>query len=192
MIHCEGVFNQRLVNFIYMDEIKIKPLFDKKLKELNVRSQFIKNLSLNPVVPPSIQINSLNDEENWHNFLSFAFNWDDTPEGHDFWKRISEMKDFRVIRFESNYLVSNQKVAIVELAEVEYQNYTLPSGRIPYSCGVNGEMYIIDYNSLLAQEILQKARNEEIVSINTTEFRLKPQSMKGVYQNVYIHKNVKH
>ena len=73
-------------------EAAIKPEFMAKLKQLRVKTKFMNNI-MNPK-----WINMLRKEEyltdtltlgSWYGFIGNAFNWENSPEGYDFWEDIN-------------------------------------------------------------------------------------------------------
>lgn len=73
-------------------EAAIKPEFMAKLKQLRVKTKFMDNI-MNPK-----WINMLRKEEyltdtltlgSWYSFIGNAFNWENSPEGYDFWEDIN-------------------------------------------------------------------------------------------------------
>jgi len=83
--------------------IIFKPEFEKKLKKLKIKTKFIKNLR-NPkwTILPNLNIMEMNykrmkykerfeNSKNWSEFISHAFNWINSPEGFDYWDKISNL-----------------------------------------------------------------------------------------------------
>lgn len=102
------------------------------------------------------------------------------------------MKKFRVLNIiDTSMEVTNQRVAVIELAEIKYQGFTLPSGLQPYSFGSSGEDFVIDFNSHLTQSIIQSANNDEIVEFDLSDFTSRYENKNGRNQKIYYHKNVK-
>lgn len=70
--------------------IVFKEPFESKLKELKIKTKFVKNFN-NPKWDYSnkeqLRKNCLNTNY-WDDFISFAFNWSNSPEGHDYWSNI--------------------------------------------------------------------------------------------------------
>jgi len=66
----------------------IKPEFDEKLKKLRVKTRFLNNLKKKRANPKMI-LQRLNAYETFNEFISWAFYWEDTPEGYDYWDEIS-------------------------------------------------------------------------------------------------------
>ena len=72
-------------------EAAIKPEFMAKLKKLRVKTKFMNN-----IMDPK-WINMLRKEEyltdtltlgSWYGFIGNAFNWENSPEGYNFWQDI--------------------------------------------------------------------------------------------------------
>jgi len=85
---------------------------------------------------------------------------------------------------------TNQRVAVVELAEVEYSNFSLPSGYQPYTFGATGKRFVIDFNSNPTQKIIWSAENEEMVELNNQDFRIRDEFKNGKNEQIYYHRNV--
>jgi hypothetical protein len=71
-----------------------KEPFESKLKELKIKTKFIKNLKARAKeigVHAESKINTL-DYRDFCNFISSAFVWSYTPEGFYYWRNISETK----------------------------------------------------------------------------------------------------
>lgn len=102
------------------------------------------------------------------------------------------MKDFRVLNIvDSEMEVTNQRIAIIELVEVEYQDFGLSnSDYLPYIFGGEGKRFIVDFNSYLTKSIIGKAQNEEIVRLDLSEFRFREEIKNGQREEIAYHKNV--
>jgi hypothetical protein len=74
-----------------MDKLIIKPEFDAKLKELRIKTKFIKYCK-----DPKWTFKSIGDSYRrnqnktnvWATFIEYAFNWENTPEGFSYWSNI--------------------------------------------------------------------------------------------------------
>jgi hypothetical protein len=72
--------------------IVFKPEFEKKLKELKIKTKFVKNCKSpkwNDSSMTDSYKKSFENAKNWWKFLQFAFQWEYSVEGYSFWKRIS-------------------------------------------------------------------------------------------------------
>ena len=74
-------------------DIKFKAEVEDKFKQLGVRDQFMNNFLVpsrteNPTALLTA-VEALNQRPGWNAFISFAFNWNETPEGHQFWSEVS-------------------------------------------------------------------------------------------------------
>lgn len=70
-----------------------KPKFETKLRRLGVRSQFMKNIVREARgVKLNEKLSFLKQQKEWDDFIAWAFTWENTPEGHDFWQKISLTK----------------------------------------------------------------------------------------------------
>jgi hypothetical protein len=73
--------------------ITFKPEFEKKLKKLKIKTKFVKNWKANKWATSNptanrelaLQVNS------WEEFIMYAFGWNMTSEGYDYWYNISEL-----------------------------------------------------------------------------------------------------
>lgn len=101
------------------------------------------------------------------------------------------MKDFKVLDIKDSYIkATNQRVLIFELAEVQWSDYTLPSGNRTYNFGMDGEKYVFNFNSDLSKSITQAAHKDEIVSLNLSEFTSKIERRNAIVEKVHIHTSV--
>ena len=101
------------------------------------------------------------------------------------------MKDFRVIGITGSHIkASNQRVLVFDLAEVEWSNYTLPSNSKSYHFGMNGEKYVVGFNSNLSKKLNEAAHNEEIISLDLAEFTTRNEKRNGEVEKVYFHNSV--
>lgn len=76
--------------------IKFKPEFEKKLKDLGIKTRFVKNF-LNRNKKDRWTFTSVDNEKaldyiqsgSFTFLIFYAFNWELTPEGHGYWLEIS-------------------------------------------------------------------------------------------------------
>lgn len=102
------------------------------------------------------------------------------------------MEKYRVLNIMDTTMEdTNQRVVVVELAEVEYSNFTLPSGSQPYTFGTTGKRFVIDFNSNLTQKIIWSAENEELIELNNQDFRVRNEFKNGINEQIHYHKNVR-
>jgi hypothetical protein len=86
------------------ETIVFKPEFENKLKELKVKTRFVKNfknrnknrqtkkwLVISSI--DEIAVKELNSKDSFFIFIDHAFLWVSTPEGYDFWIEIAEKYD---------------------------------------------------------------------------------------------------
>ena len=99
-------------------------------------------------------------------------------------------KEFKTLNIRSNSIdITGQKIAVFELVQVQF----IDTGkRKVYTYGTEGDQYIIDWNSQLAQRMISKAQNEELVSLNTAEFRTLKENDSGEIWTRHYHQNVVH
>jgi len=101
------------------------------------------------------------------------------------------MKELRVLNIvESTMSITNQQIAIIELAEIKYLDISLPSGKKPFTFSPSGETYIFDLKSNIYIEILELAKEEEIVKISTSDFTERLENKDGRLQKIYYHKKI--
>jgi len=101
------------------------------------------------------------------------------------------MKDFKVLKIIDKTMIdTGQRVAEIELSEVEYLKIVIPSNKQPYTFKTEGIKFYIDFFSELTGLIIQSARNQEIVSIDLSEFRIIRRNNNGESEEIYYHKNV--
>ena len=73
--------------------ITFKPEFEKKLKELRIKTKFVKNWIANKWFsndPKYCRERALN-AVGWKEFMIWAFSWELTPEGYEYWNQIFNM-----------------------------------------------------------------------------------------------------
>lgn len=74
--------------------IVFKKEFEVKLKKLRIKTKFIHNIKHYRTEGDSFKerIIFLNKEsnKNWRNFILAAFSWENTPEGVNYWSKVSE------------------------------------------------------------------------------------------------------
>ncbi len=103
------------------------------------------------------------------------------------------MKDYRVINaMDTTMYGSDQRVAVIELAEVKYTNIELPdSGLTPYTFGTTGQRFVFDFHSPLVQDIIQKAQNEEVIQLDLSQFKLITDQVRPGSEKIYYHSSVR-
>lgn len=71
--------------------LTFKPEFEAKLKQLKIKTKFVNNCK--KVKWPEHQAirikECFNTTNNWLHFIVYAFHWDSTPEGYDYWFKIA-------------------------------------------------------------------------------------------------------
>jgi hypothetical protein len=85
--------NNQNNKILIMDEIILKPEFEKKLKKLKIKTKFLKNCR-NPKWRKDLRSadfyrRKMNEANSWPFFIDYAFQWVESPEGHEFWKDIA-------------------------------------------------------------------------------------------------------
>lgn len=102
------------------------------------------------------------------------------------------MENFKVLNIEDSHMgVTNQRIAIIELVTVDYIDLSFSgSEKKVYTYGVSGERFIIDFNSNLTKSIIRMAENEEIISLDLSDFTFRNESINGINERIAYHKNV--
>ena len=73
-----------------MKTYTFKPEFEEKLKRFKIKTRFIKNIKTLNESKYLVMCESLNNNSfDWHALISKAFTWNGSPEGHEFWRYIS-------------------------------------------------------------------------------------------------------
>lgn len=100
------------------------------------------------------------------------------------------MKEFRVLTYmDTTMEVTNQRVAVFELGEVEYLEINFGSGKLPLS-RMHGPSFVTNHNSNIARKILHSFHKEEIVQIDLSEFKSRNEIKNGREEEIWYHKNV--
>jgi len=101
------------------------------------------------------------------------------------------MKEFRIINIVENFINEiNQKVLILELAEIKY-GVTLFTGQKSYTFDVKGEEFVCQYSERFLRELLEKIKNEEIITINMLDFEIQfIMDVNGNYKKMFYSKNL--
>lgn len=71
---------------------QLKKEFKDKLVELGVYKRWRKNfIDCNKgIIDTDTRLQSLNEEVTFYSFIGWSFFWRFTPEGHNFWRQVSE------------------------------------------------------------------------------------------------------
>lgn len=78
--------------------ITFKPEFEEKLKELRIKTRYIRNLRRARGFAQLLfknftdRINSVNKRDNWRSFISSMAVWSTTLEGYEYWSDISNIE----------------------------------------------------------------------------------------------------
>ena len=98
------------------------------------------------------------------------------------------MKEFKILEiYDTEMQVTNQKVAVIELAEIE-KTELLSGGYI--STYGESKKFLIDLNSSIFPKILELAKNEEYVRLDLNEFRVRNEIRNGISEEIAYHNNV--
>jgi hypothetical protein len=73
--------------------ITFKPEFEKKLKELKIKTKFVHHIKLYRTRLDTFEerIEALKDESTFNGFVFSAFDFSATPDGIKYWHEISQM-----------------------------------------------------------------------------------------------------
>lgn len=75
-----------MITYVFKSE------FEKKLKKLKIKTKFLKNVQCsnwNSNLSNIEKCRKLNTEVRWSGFISDAFDWTDTEDGHVYWNKIA-------------------------------------------------------------------------------------------------------
>jgi len=87
---------------------------------------------------------------------------------------------------------TDQRVAVLELAEVKFTNIELPqSGLTPYTFGTSGQRFVFDFYSPLVQNMVQMGQNEEIIQLDLSDFKLITDTVRPGKEKIYYHSSVR-
>lgn len=101
------------------------------------------------------------------------------------------MKDFKILGIKDNAMaLTDQRVIVVELVEVKFQNFELPSGFKLHSVNDEQKTFVVDFSSNQAKRIIEAAIAEEIIRIDENEFRQRQEIKDGKPTSIFYHKNV--
>lgn len=103
----------------------------------------------------------------------------------------SSTKDYRVLNIiDTTMEHTNQRVVVVELSEVNYSHFTLPTGSVhtTYTFEATGKRFVFDFD--LAQKMIRAAKNEEIIKLNSQDFTIKKEFKDGQNEQIHYHNNV--
>ncbi|WP_417873950.1 hypothetical protein [Xanthomarina gelatinilytica] len=99
-----------------------------------------------------------------------------------------EIKEYKVLEiYDSEMSVTDQKIIILELGEVEKME--LSTGTVVNMFG-EAKKFLIDFNSLMFPKILEKAQNEEYITLDTSEFRFREENRNEIMEEIAYHKDV--
>jgi hypothetical protein len=99
-----------------------------------------------------------------------------------------ELKEFKVIEiYDTEMSVSNQLVGVFELAEIE--KTPLLEDRFISTFG-ESKKFLVDLNSNIFSKVLEKAKNEENILLDVSEFRFRDEIRNGIKEEIAFHTNV--
>jgi len=70
-------------------QVTFKPEFEAKLKELGIKEQFVNNWNNEAISTHNICNELSMPISSWESFIANGFDWDNTPEGSDFWLQVA-------------------------------------------------------------------------------------------------------
>lgn len=98
---------------------------------------------------------------------------------------------YRVLNIMDNTMSStNQRIAVVELSEIEVTESGFVQGFGSTSFAAKGDKFVIDFHSPLTQLIIQAARNEDSVEIDLNNFTGRHEIKNGKRELIRYHNNV--
>lgn len=101
------------------------------------------------------------------------------------------MKNFKALNIiDSTMSFTDQRVIIAELVEIHFFGGVLSTGQRTYRYGTEGQFYIIDYNSSLAQYVISSAQSEDILELDLDDFVMIPENKRGRQVQSYYHNSV--
>lgn len=101
------------------------------------------------------------------------------------------MKEFKILNiYENRIRATNQSIAVFEMVEIEYINLPFLESNKAFIYKWMGEEYVIDLNSELAKNLINKAQNEEIISLDLSEFRKRKENVNGQVVIRHFHKSI--
>lgn len=105
---------------------------------------------------------------------------------------MSVLKEYRIVGLMDTTLnPTNQRVLVAELAEVQYKDLSLSNGQKLYTFSATGSKFVIDFESKTSNYLIDSERNEEIVKIDLSNFRLNSNiNQHGERIEVYYHNDL--
>lgn len=86
---------------------------------------------------------------------------------------------------------TNQRVLVAELAEVQYKDLTFSNGQKLYTFPESGNKFVVDFNSKISNYLINSEKDEEIVKIDLSNFRLNTNiNQQGERIEVYYHNDL--
>ncbi|MBF6654002.1 hypothetical protein C3B47_14180 [Flavobacterium columnare] len=105
---------------------------------------------------------------------------------------MSILKEYRVVGLMDTSLnPTNQRVLVAELAEVQYKDLTFSNGQKLYTFPESGNKFVVDFNSKISNYLINSEKDEEIVKIDLSNFRLNTNiNQQGERIEVYYHNDL--
>ena len=100
-------------------------------------------------------------------------------------------KRYRVLNITDGAMGLNQKIIVITLSEVEYPVEVLREIGYYSFYPTEGQFFIVDYYSDLAKRIIELAKQEQVVTIDHSQFILKNEYQKGKLEKVFYHSSTK-
>lgn len=72
--------------------IKFSPEHERRLRRLCIKKQFLDNITACGIDAELYARLSIKDGDSWYDLIKSAFIWLKSPEGHDYWENIANIK----------------------------------------------------------------------------------------------------
>lgn len=72
--------------------IRFSPEHERRLRRLCIKKQFLKNISAHGQDAEKFALLSIKRGDSWYDLINSAFFWLESPEGHDYWENIANLK----------------------------------------------------------------------------------------------------
>ena len=98
------------------------------------------------------------------------------------------LKEFKVLEiYDTEMQLTNQKVIVLKLAEIE--KIELSNERFMNSYG-ESKKFLVDFGSVIFQKALEKAENDEYLTLDISEFRFRNEVKNGIEEEIAYHSEV--
>jgi len=72
--------------------VRFAPEHERRLRKLCIKTAFLRNIAATGKEVEAFALWSIEHKWTWNQLIDFAFVWDDSPEGHTYWKGIADLK----------------------------------------------------------------------------------------------------